>query len=154
LTSQPFAVEEVSTSEIDRYPRSTESIHCLDIELLGSLIFRQERIRARRDPEGPVRPARPGHLRETRASARGQLGCSGSNRSLDQLDYPPVRGAEVVRIGSDPKRRYASLLVAAEAVVQHRLGPVEHREPDSLTSSRHFPTAFVDQRHRLVLAAA
>ena len=154
LTSQPFAVEEVSTSEIDGHPSSTESVDRLDVELLGSLIVREERLRARRDPEGPVRPAHPGHLRETRASIRGQLGCSGSDRSLDQLDHPPVRGAEVVRILSDPKRRRASLVVAAEAVVEHRLSPVEHRESDSLTSPRRVLTAFVDQRDRLGLAAA
>ena len=90
LTSQPLAVEEVSASEIDGHPRPTESFDRLDIELLGSLVFREQRLRARRDPEGPVRPAHPGHLRETRASIRGQLGCSGSDRSLDQLDHAPV----------------------------------------------------------------
>src|ERR1700730_2050422 len=65
LTSQPLAVEQVSASEIDGSPRSTESVECFEIKLLGPLIFRQERLGARRDPEGPVRPAHPGHLRET-----------------------------------------------------------------------------------------
>ena len=36
---------------------------------------------------------------------------------------PQLRGAEVVRILGDPKRRRASLVVAAEAVVEHRLQP-------------------------------
>ena len=92
LTSQPLTVEEVGTSEIDGHPGSTESIDRLDVERLGSLIVDEERLRARGDPEGPVRSAHPGHLRETRASIRGQLGCSGSDGSLDQLDHAPVRG--------------------------------------------------------------
>jgi hypothetical protein len=56
-TSQPLTVEKVSTSEIDGNPRSTEAVDRLDMELLGPLIFHKERLRARRDPEGPVRPA-------------------------------------------------------------------------------------------------
>jgi hypothetical protein len=74
FASEPFAVQKVSTSEIDRHPGSTEAIDRLDIELLGSLIVRQERLRARGDPAGPIRPAHPGHLRETQANTRGQLG--------------------------------------------------------------------------------
>src|SRR6266550_507079 len=65
LTSQPLAVEQVGASEIHGHSRSTKSVDRLDIELLGSLIVRQERLRARGEPEGPVRPARSGHFRET-----------------------------------------------------------------------------------------
>src|SRR5439155_3499919 len=70
------------------------------------------------------------------------------------LGYAPVRGAEVVRMLDDPKRRRASLLVATEAVVQHSLSPIEHRESSSLTSERHVAPAFGDQGVRLGLAAA
>ena len=121
LTSQPLTVEQVSASEIDGHPRPTESFDRLDIASLGLLIFDQQRLRACRDPEGPVRPAHPGHLRETRSSIHGQLGSSGSDRSLDQLDHPPVRGAEVMRILSDPQGSLPSLVVAAEAVVEECL---------------------------------
>jgi hypothetical protein len=42
---------EVGTSEIDRDARPTESFDRLHVEFLGSLIFYEQRLRARRDPE-------------------------------------------------------------------------------------------------------
>src|SRR5207237_3137435 len=76
LTSQPLAVKQVSASEIDGSPRPTESVECLEIQLLGPLIFRQERLRARRDPEGPVSPAHPGPLHAPRPRLTGPQGGS------------------------------------------------------------------------------
>src|SRR3954468_5664758 len=54
LATQPLTVQEVGAGEVDRDPRSAEAVDGLEIQLLRLRTVRQERTRARRDPQGPV----------------------------------------------------------------------------------------------------
>ena len=137
FASQPLAVEEAGASEIDPHARSAESLDGLDVQVLGRPAFGQERARACRESERPVRTARPRHLHELAQRIVGHRARSGTDGRLDQLDPPPGRAAELLWLFGDPSSGGQSLLVAAEAVVQHGLGPVEHRDPDSLAALRH-----------------
>jgi hypothetical protein len=53
-----------------------------------------------------------------------------------------------------PKRRRTGFLIAAEAVEEDSLGPVEHGQADSFASPGCVRSARLDQGHRLGLAAA
>ena len=55
---------------------------------------------------------------------------------------------------SDPKRRGAGRLVAAEAVVEDCLGPVQHRNPDPLPALDHVGASLADEIDGLRLTAA
>ena len=84
---------------------------------------------------------------------RSQLGCSSTDGGLDHLRHHPRRRVEV-RVVDDPQRRGAGVLVAGEAVVQHRLGPIDDRDSDSFAALRHLGTSAADEVDGLNLAAA
>ena len=84
---------------------------------------------------------------------RGQLGCSSTDGGLDHLRHHPRRWVEV-RVVDDSQRRGAGVLVAGEAVVQHRLGPIDDRDSDSFAAPRHLGTSAADEVDGLNLAAA
>ena len=64
------------------------------------------------------------------------------------------RGAEAVRILGGPLGGGQGVLVAAEAVVEHRRAPVGGGQPEALAAAQHVLPAGVDQRQRLGLVAA
>ena len=84
---------------------------------------------------------------------RGQLGCSSTDGGLDHLRHHPHRWVEV-RLVYDPQRRGAGVLIACEAVVQHRLGPIDDRDPDSFAAPRRLGTSAANEVDGLNLAAA
>ena len=82
-----------------------------------------------------------------------QLGCSSTDGGLDHLRHRPRRWVEV-RAVDHQQRRGAGVLVAAEAVVQHRLGPIDDRDSDSFAAPRYLGTSAADEVDGLSLTAA
>ena len=104
FASQPLAVEQVGAGEVDRHARSSEPLGRLYVEVLGVLAVEEERPRAGRDPERPVRAARGGRVDETPEGIVGQVGRAGPDGGLDRArPWPSSRR----RGRADPRWREA-----------------------------------------------
>src|SRR5690348_9918816 len=65
LAAEPLAVKEVRTGTIDRDARAAESLDRLGVEVIGALVIDQQCVRASRDSQSPISPARPAPLAQT-----------------------------------------------------------------------------------------
>ena len=73
LASEPLAVEEVRTGQIDRDARAAQSLDRLGVEVIGAPVIDQQRVRASGDPQRPIRSARPAPIGQTPIGLRGEL---------------------------------------------------------------------------------
>src|SRR5262249_34496503 len=83
--TQPLAVEEVRTGEMDDDPAALEALDCFAVERLGGVAVAQQRLRPGQDAEGPVRAAGPGSSPELPQSGRGLLDSAASQAGLDEF---------------------------------------------------------------------
>ena len=136
LAAQPFAVEQVRAGELHADAGAAEPVDRLAVEALGGLALAEQRPRAGLDPERPVGAAGAASISESRRSASAaRSGVPAAGGRLDQLDQRPGRRAELRRVLGGLLGRGQRVVVAAEAVVEHRARPVRERRARSLAAA-------------------
>jgi len=151
LPSQPFAVEEVATREVDAHASLAKPFDRFAVEPLGVRSLAQERTRPGLDSERPFGSADAGRLGEPSVSSGGEFGHPAPGRCFDQLDHAPGRRTDVRGVFAGPLGSGESFLVAAETVVQQGARPLDDGYPDSFAPEYHLLLARLDHRRRLGL---
>jgi hypothetical protein len=83
--TQPLAVKQVGTAELDDDPVALEALDRLAVERLGDVDVAQQCLRPGQDAEGPVCAAGPGSFLELPEGGRGFLDGAASEARLDQF---------------------------------------------------------------------
>ena len=133
---------------------AAEPLDRLAVETLRCVALVEQRSRARCDPERPVRAAGTADLLEPQQRRRGAFRVAGPDGGLDELGRHPGRDAQLVRVPHRLLRGGERVLVATEAVEEHRARPLGGDQPQPLAPVQHFPPAFVDERDRLGLISS
>jgi hypothetical protein len=105
----------------------------LPVEGFGAVVVRQECTRSCLDAARPVRAAGTGPLLEPVEGVRGHLVLAAPDPRLDELGQRPAVEAEVVVLTGSPGGG-EGLLVAADAVAQHRCRVIRQTDRASLPS--------------------
>src|SRR6516164_4565406 len=134
-SAQPLAVQQLGAPVFHGEAGAAEAVDRLTVEGFGALALGEQRPRAGLDAERPVGTAGAGHLREPIEGASRPLGHPGPRRRLDELGYRPVGKPLDLGILTCPLRRLQCLLIAAEAVAQHRDSPLEETQPLAFTAA-------------------
>ena len=130
-----------------------EPLDRLAVEGLGVVALVQQRSCACLDPEGPVGAAGVGDLGELGHRCLGPLGSAAPHGRLDQLRGDPRREAELVGPPGEALGGCQGFVVATEAVVQQRAGPLGHDQPEPFAATVGIRGARVDEGRGLVLVA-
>src|SRR5580693_81479 len=120
LAAQPLAVEQVGAPQFHPQASAAEAVDCLAVEVLGGCAVADQGSRAGLGAKRPVGPAGAGDAGEPLEGAGRALGYRAARRRLDELDERPARELPRRGVLARPLRRGQRLLIAAQAVEQHR----------------------------------
>jgi len=134
FAAQPLPVQQVRAGKGDAEPGPAERADRLAVQPLGRLALAQQRARAGPDPVRPVGDAGAGHLLKLAVGPGRCLTQAGARGGLDQLRHHPDQRAEVVGVVARVQRRLGGLVVAAEAIAEHRIRPLGERDPVPLAA--------------------
>jgi hypothetical protein len=135
LAAQPFAVQEMTTGELDADAGAGEALDRLAIERLGGFPVAQQRPRARLDAERPVGATGRGCLRKLAEGIQSRLRLPAPDGRLDQLDRPIIAPPRGVSVLAGLLRLGERLLVMTQTVMEHSRHPsrpcseATHRRP-------------------------
>src|SRR4029077_16985163 len=133
---------------------AAEAVDGLAVEVLGGYAVADQRPRAGLDTQRPVGPADAGDAGEPLDGVGRALWYSAAHRRLDELDERP--GGELYRgrVFARRLRCAQRLLMAAQAVVQHRGRPPDEAERSALTPALRVVGGGLDQLSGLRFPAA
>ena len=145
LAPQPLAVEQMRAGQFHADTGPAEPLDRLAVQPLGGLVIAQQRPRAGLDAERPVGAGGRGHLLQTAQGADPALGLPGPGGGLDQLDRRPGGHPQLVRVVAARLGRGQRLVVAAQAIAQHRGRPSGGGQPVPFAAGRHLRRGGRDQ---------
>ena len=132
LAAQPLAVEQVRAGELRAQPRAAQPLDRLAVQALGALALAQQRARAGPDAERPVGAATAVASAMRSRAPRARAPSRRSSSPPRAARSPPTRTTNSSGVSSlGVLRRRQRLLIAAEAVEEHRRAPSARTGPRS-----------------------
>lgn len=101
--TQPFAVQELSTGEVDGDPGPGEALDRLSVERVGGFAIAQGRTGAGLDSERPLRPGGACSFLQSPQGCRADVRSIAARSRLDQLGQAPAKETQVIMF-TDPLR--------------------------------------------------
>src|SRR5580693_7922700 len=154
LAAQPLAVEQAGAGQIPPQASAAEAVDRLTVQVLGGLAVADQRPRAGLGTKHPVGPAGTGDAGEPLKGAGRAPGYPAAHRRLDELDKLDAGELHRRRVLARPLRRGQRLLIAAQAVEQHRGRPLHEAERSALTPALRVVGGGLEQVSGLYFPAA
>jgi hypothetical protein len=126
----------VRAGQLRADPGTAEPFDRLEIQALGVLVAAEQCPGPGLDPERPVGGGGGGGLRKPSQGTGRTLNGSGPGRRLDQLGQRPGSQPQLIRVGAGLLGCGQRLVIAAQAVVEHRGGPGGGGQPLPVTVHR------------------
>jgi hypothetical protein len=127
-------VQQVGAGEVDAHPGPAQAGDRLAVEALGGRTLAQQRARTRVEPERPVGATGRSPLGEPPVGTGRRLVGSAARGGLDQLDQRPVQEGQLPGVLGGSLGGDQCLVVAAKAVAEHSVRPLDDGYPNSFAS--------------------